>query len=114
MRNKNYDGAKRIAIERLRQITHEGYSCTHDDIHAHGELAIAAACYAVETLPHISVLEKRKVGFNTLTWVDAWPFDDAWDKRIQHNRIRHLEIAGALIAAEIDRLLRMDAKEEGK
>jgi hypothetical protein len=29
---------------------------------------------------------------------------DAWDKREKHSRIRRLEIAGALIAAEIDRL----------
>ena len=36
-----------------------------------------------------------------------WPWDKSYNKRHKHNRIRQLEIAGALIAAEIDRLLRL-------
>jgi hypothetical protein len=39
-------GVERIADERLRQIMTEGYSAEHDDGHIHGELAMAAACYA--------------------------------------------------------------------
>lgn len=37
--------------------------------------------------------------------VGPWPWSDAWDKRKKHDRIRQLSIAGALIAAEINRLL---------
>jgi hypothetical protein len=36
---------------------------------------------------------------------DAWPWSRNWDKRDKHSRTRRLEIAGALIAAEIDRLV---------
>jgi hypothetical protein len=42
----------------------------------------------------------------------AWPWDKGWWKPTPDNRIRELEKAGALIAAEIDRLQRMEGKEE--
>lgn len=35
-----------------------------------------------------------------------WPFELKWLKRTPKNRIRELQKAGALIAAEIDRLQR--------
>jgi len=57
-----------------------------------------------------------------ISFVDPWPWFDevevtrygdglttqvpAWDKRKKHNKLRRLVIAGALIAAEIDRLQR--------
>ena len=110
------DGAKRIARERERQINAEGWTPEHDDEHDGDELAWAAVCYAAPG-PVQSEREIRATcgcreamcphepmfgpGF-----VDPWPWDESWDKRGQHDRIRQLEIAGALIAAEIDRLLR--------
>ncbi len=39
--------------------------------------------------------------------VDPWPFEKELDKRLKHNRIKKLAIAGALVAAELDRLLRI-------
>ena len=112
------NGIERIAKERQRQVSVEGWTPQHDDEHKDGEMAIAAACYAAPysikadicrivpcscreaTCEHWGgVIEKRG-------WQDPWPWSGEWDKRGKHERIRQLEIAGALLAAEIDRLLR--------
>lgn len=99
------NGAERIAAERKRQIEDEGWTPEHDDGHGSGEMAIAAACYAV-----YGVRDTREPDFFVYVAdvyeADAWPWSPEWDKRDKHGRIRRLEIAGALIAAEIDRLLR--------
>ncbi len=113
------NGVQRIAAERKRQTEKEGWDQKHDAEHDDGSLAMAAACYAASN--PIFVHEKRAVQVNSsrgidencysyptrlrMGYWDPWPWDDAYDKREKHNRIRQLEIAGALIAAEIDRLL---------
>jgi len=84
-------GIELIYAERERQINAEGWTFEHDDQHDDGELAMAAACYAA---------------WPQDTLYGLWPFDAEWDKRKKHDRIRQLTIAGALIAAELDRLLR--------
>lgn len=86
------NGAELIAIERKRQIEAEGWSEQHDDAHAGGQLAIAARCYIQYAgrqcgLPHY------------------WPWEERWWKP-SGDAIRDLTKAGALIAAEIDRLQR--------
>lgn len=88
-----------IAAERQRQIEVMGYDAKHDEDWVEGELAIAAACYAVAGMENIRVVEDNGVGH-----FDAWPFGGQYDKRQDHNEIRRLTIAAALIAAEIDRL----------
>ncbi len=90
-------GAQMIVKERDRQITEEGWTPEHDRRHTDNELAIAAACYAVNGIPGVSVYEYGDS--------DAFPFVEEWDKRRRHGRLRSLVIAGALMAAEIDRLL---------
>ena len=85
-----------ITAERQRQITIEGFTDQYDDGHLYGELATAAACYA----------DPGSV------FPNSWPWDPMWDKRKKHNRIEQLAIAGALCAAEIDRLKRFDAQIE--
>jgi hypothetical protein len=111
-------GIERIARERQRQIEVEGWTATHDDGHVYGEMALAAACYATPIL--LYRFENSYV--NRLEFVDPWPEEwRDWDKRpypcggnvVGRNcdlpvtkRIRQLEKAGALIAAEIDRLQR--------
>jgi hypothetical protein len=92
-------GVSLIADERLRQIAVEGWTSEHDAQHTHGELAIAAACYAVAGTD-ADVFG----GPYRASWEDAWPWGAKWDKREKHSEIRRLVIAGALIAAEIDRL----------
>jgi hypothetical protein len=39
-------GVERIAAERKRQISAEGWTSEHDDAHEDGAMAMAAACYA--------------------------------------------------------------------
>ena len=83
----NYSGVGLIAEERKRQIEKEGWLAAHDDEHANGEMAQAAACY---TLGEDCV---------------EWPWEEEWWK--PKDRISDLVRAGALIAAEIDRLTRL-------
>ena len=74
----------------------------------HEEMALAAACYA---LPDRA---KQSFFMSSLPAVSyLWPWDRKWWKPTPDNRIRELEKAGALIAAEIDRLLRLDNKNVG-
>ena len=96
-------GIERIAAERKRQIEDEGFDEEHDSQHEYSELAWAAACYAA---PEPIFCLGSDPG-PTYIFEDAWPpeWENKWDKRDKHDRIRQLEIAGALIAAEIDRLL---------
>jgi hypothetical protein len=93
------EGALRILEERNRQVTAEGWTPEHDDGHVHGELAIRAAELAVD---------------GTDAWVDDPNCDkDPWGLVQKHghcskngDRKRALAIAGALLAAELDRVLR--------
>jgi hypothetical protein len=101
-------GIKRIVAERQRQIDKEGWSEKHDSQHKGQELAWAAVCYAAPD----SVFKRSKHSQGYIFY-DPWPWDQRWDNRNKHNRIRQLEIAGALCAAEIDRLL-AEAKRETK
>lgn len=95
-------GAQRIAAERMRQVESEGWTTEHDDEQGRGQLAQAAACYAVATVPHYA-------GHYPV----QWPWSPRWDKRPGPSsdvdaRVRALVKAGALCAAEIDRLLRAE------
>lgn len=87
------DGAELIAKERKRQIEKEGWTKQHDrDMHDEGELLRAAICYARAGTEDIDFDEARQ----------DWPWSSKWWK--PEDRIRNLVKAGALIAAEIDRL----------
>jgi hypothetical protein len=92
-----------IAAERKRQIEVEGWDADHDA----GQLAKAAACYAVgSTLPTQELSDRpsaARVG-RTIT-KHLWPWDMGWWK--PGNRRRELIKAGALIVAEIERLDRV-------
>lgn len=114
------DGIELIAAERHRQIAIEGWTTEHDDTHNGNQLAMAAACYA-SPVPLNAEIEVPcgcresmcpHSAFGKHMWVPAWPFDVSWDKRRKRDRIRQLAIAGALIAAEIDRLQRAERKAE--
>lgn len=100
-------GAERIAAERRRQIEEEGWDANHDD-NTHGDYALAAAgaCYAL--YPDEVFSQPLGDGQPEPAW--PWPDDD---KRGIHPPLRRLEIAGALIAAEIDRMLRAESEEPG-
>ena len=91
-----------IINERMRQIEEEGWTIDHDDQHIDQSLAMAAACYAAPE--DIFVAPDTYYDF-----IDAWPWADEWDKRDLHSRMHQLAIAGALIAAEMERLQRVEA-----
>jgi hypothetical protein len=95
-------GIERIAAERKRQIEEEGFTVKHDDQYKDGELVMVAACY---TLPE--KVKKVRLGLSMTIQQILWPWHEVYWKPTPENRIRELEKAGALIAAEIDRLLRM-------
>lgn len=110
------NGVERIAAERQRQIDQEGYSPEHDLEHDNGALAFAAACYAApQTIYALDAYESNgsSAPWGRVEWHEPWPKD--WRRtrpedvgppnQPLHGRIRELEKAGALIAAEIDRLL---------
>jgi len=94
------NGAEMIAAERQRQIEVEGWTPEHDDEHDNGELIAASICYARIGCPYPSIRDSTS---------PLWPWDAKWWKpAFRHDKIRNLVKAGALIAAEIDRLQRLD------
>lgn len=99
-------GALDIARERTRQLsgTGENYRPSHDDLHVEGELVDMAICYAAARPVYY-----HGEGRDYMRFFDPWPFDRDDDKRDKHDRIKRLTIAGALLAAEIDRLRRIEA-----
>lgn len=92
-------GVELIAAERQRQIEVEGYTSDRDDAMSEAQIACAAACYAL-----------WYAGYDLdLTY---WPWHiDTWKPK---DGLSNLVRAGALIAAEIDRLQRVAeaAKED--
>ena len=123
-------GAELIAKERQRQIEEEHWTAEHDDEHTDGSLALAAVCYATP----VRLYEEQGPGaIPGYCFVDPWPesWDPMWDKRQEYGdhsddddedprlpdpgsyteeeRVDLLVKAGALIAAEIDRLQRIRA-----
>jgi len=110
-------GIELIAAERERQIHSEGWTSNHDAQHSTGELAIAGACYALRiSQVHLPTSVNSPRGLESqidftrpLPNQITWPWDNEWYKPTPENRVRQLVKAGALIAAEIDRLQRLDS-----
>lgn len=98
------DGAQSITDERKRQIEVEGWTATRDDEYRGGEMAAAAACYA--WIAGTSD-EDRAFYVPFEQPAEGWPWGDEWWK--PKDRRADLVRAGALIAAEIDRLDRLAA-----
>lgn len=98
------NGVELIAAERLRQV--ERYNNGHDDRHKGGEIAYAAAAYAI---PDDEV--KRGSWLYKIIFNRSILFPLGWEFRPKRKgRIRELVKSGALIAAEIDRLQRAELK----
>lgn len=93
-------GVELIAEERQRQIEVEGYTVEKDKKYIDDTLAVAGAAYALperyREFPSSGLRKKVPIIF---------PFGMEYWKPTPENRIRELQKAGALIAAEIDRLL---------
>lgn len=93
-------GVELIAEERKKQIESEGWTAEHDSKHSDGELANAAALYAMTD----DMREYIDDNWGNDQWLNFWPFSLNWLKFSPEDRIKQLSKAGALIAAEIDRL----------
>ncbi|HGN0763429.1 hypothetical protein ACLBSR_24685 [Pseudomonas aeruginosa] len=85
-----------VQAERRRQITAEGWTPEHDDEHADGQMARAAACYA------LAGSSAPNDGTAALLVSLAWPWDEQWWKPSTPRR--DLVKACALALAEIERL----------
>ena len=104
------DGVSLIAAERRRQLDTAGWTAEHDDAHVKNEMLDAAVLYAYAA---------RWAGFANMSqpmpvWARDnhayWPWDDEkWAP--SEDPVTNLVKAGALIAAEIDRLQRAGASE---
>lgn len=96
------DGVDLIAAERQRQIAVEGWTPEHDDRHDTGEIGTAAMSYVLYAgfQSRGQALEGAVMAVSR-----SWPWQTAWWKP-SDDPIRNLVKAGALIAAEIDRLQR--------
>ncbi len=107
-------GIELIAEERKRQIEKEGFDAKHDFSHLPDELATAAAVYALpehlRLFYNTYALGNEKMGVKPL-W---WPFDPEWFKPSPNDRKRELIKAGALIAAELDRIIDQENFEHWK
>lgn len=86
-----------VISERQRQQSVEGWTPEHDDEHAEGEMAEAAACYAMFA---------NHQGFSLPA---HWPWAREWWK--QSGQRRDLVKAGALILAEIERIDRQESAQ---
>ena len=96
-------GIEQIAKERRRQIKDEHWSLAHDkEEHTHFELTDAAIAYAIAA--------QEANGFPQDIRPSAW-WPESWDFK-PADSIKCLVKAGALIAAEIDRLT--EDSREGK
>ena len=92
------NGIELISDERKRQIEEEGYSLNDDKLLlGDSELTCAAIAYAMETV-------------NSTMAKNYFP----WDKKFfkPKDKLRNLVRAGALIAAEIDKLQNQNNKEK--
>lgn len=96
-------GAEVIATERQRQIEKEGYNALHDSGHQRGELLAAAMCYASVPLLRLNYKPDASEAQVTEMMATSWPWEEeSW--KPDNDAVRNLAKAGALIAAEIDRL----------
>lgn len=96
------NGVELIAAERQRGIEKEGYDSAHDDRHDRGQLTLAAIAYANAELEQVRRPDHDMDRVRRFYWPWEWCF---WKPK---DPVRNLVIAGALIAAEIDRIQRKD------
>lgn len=99
-------GIELIIAERKRQVEAKGWTQEYDRIHTSGELSDAAVCYAGAASAMIRGASPQEL---TEDQDVSWPFpadeNGLYGPYISDDILRNLEKAGALIVAEIDRLM---------
>lgn len=98
--------ANDVLRERTRQQVEEGWNLEHDDSHDPGELAKAAACYALNAASMSHVEEDKYAELSTMPLI--WPWVEKWWK--PKNRRRDLVRAAALIIAEVEKIDRQNGE----
>ena len=95
-------GVELIAAERRRQVEQERWTPEHDAEHVDAEMSDAATCYAEHAGTQVrgGIFVRRLPAHWPFAWAAEW-----W--KPSPDPVRNLVKAGALIAAEIDRLNRM-------
>lgn len=99
-------GVDLIAAERQRQISQEGWTPEHDDEHDPGELSSAGAAYALNAACALWPLNGTPLDDPPVCWI----WDRKWWK--PKDPLSDLVRAGALIAAEIDKLQRKNGDKK--
>ena len=92
-------GIELIAEERAEQIGKHGWTPEHDDTHTDGSLRVVAATLACDGTD-AAVTDPLDRGSDC----DPWGLLEKLQG--DENRVHRLAVAGALIAAEIDRIQR--------
>lgn len=99
--------AEELLLERQRQIEVENFGPRHDDAHDKGEIAAAAACYAMHACA--GSIENKELQLRAWAFMkDLWPWAQHWWKPT--SRRASLVKSGAMIIAEIERLDRRAAE----
>jgi|JI8StandDraft_1071087.scaffolds.fasta_scaffold394550_2 hypothetical protein len=93
--------ARDVLAERRRQIEVEGWTPEHDDRHEDGDMARAAACYALHAAGYPA---------DDVAMLRFWPWLDEWWK--PSTPTRNLVKACALGIAEIERRYRSEAAND--
>jgi hypothetical protein len=110
--SKKLTGVELIAAERARQVSVKGWTAQHDDDHDAGQITAAASAYSLLACEQVYIEQYRSFAEQAQYHMDkCWPWDEErW--KPSPNPIRNLVKAGALLAAEIDRLQRNDGQGE--
>ncbi len=102
-------GVELIAEERLEQIKKHGKTSEHDDRYSKGELVNAAVvCLDGELYWKEEDIHGPESG--CITFHICRMDETEWKLPLEKNRVHQLKVAGALMAAEIDRLQRIKNK----
>lgn len=89
-RNAHFQLLDEVLKERIRQVTQHGYTEEHDDQHADGSIADAAAHYA-----------------STKDDTGLWPWDPQYDKKGLKTRREQCVSSMAMLMSEVERIDRL-------
>ena len=92
-----------VARERVEQVTREGWTPEHDNIHTDRSLARAAATYAVHYAHRAFAADDLEAYQHEVGAKDDCCWPDDWEFKPKNPR-RDLVRAAALLLAEIERL----------
>lgn len=97
-------GVEMIATERHRQASDHGYDAAHDDQHTDGSLLDAAGLIAYDVRGGTHTTDPETEEDEDASWTERLAAHV--QRKYADDPIHRLAIAGAFIAAEIDRMKR--------